>query len=216
MINETHKIAPEGYRIILVSALVAAGLFYLNIWAGLVGAVWTIFCLAFFRSPKRVTPTEAGLLIAPADGKVVFVGKAMEPHLAKAEMTRVSIFMSPFNVHVNRAPASGTVTATHYQKGKFLAAFDERAATDNEQSAVRMTTVDGHDIIFKQVAGWFARRIVSYAKTGQPLERGKLFGLIKFSSRMDVYFTDGYVPVISVGAVVKAGESILAKLKGST
>lgn len=215
MINESHKIAPEGYSIIFLSALAAAGLFLLNFWVGLVGLVWTVFCVAFFRSPARATPSEAGLLIAPADGKVVFVGKAFEPHLAKTEMTRVSIFMSPFNVHVNRSPASGTVTATHYQKGKFLAAFDERAATDNEQSAVRMTTVDGQDIIFKQVAGWFARRIVSYAKTGQSLERGKLFGLIKFSSRMDVYFTDGYVPVTAVGAVVKAGESVLAKLKGA-
>lgn len=213
MINESHKIAPEGYRIILFSALVAAGLFSLSFWAGLVGSVWAVFCLAFFRSPTRVTPSEAGLLIAPADGKVVFVGKAFEPHLAKTEMTRVSIFMSPFNVHVNRSPASGTVTATHYQKGKFLAAFDERAATDNEQSAVRLTTVDGQDIVFKQVAGWFARRIVSYAKMGQTLERGKLFGLIKFSSRMDVYFTDGYVPDVVVGAVVKAGESPLARLK---
>jgi phosphatidylserine decarboxylase len=214
MIREGEVIASEGYRIIGASLIVAVIAFYFYPVLGAVGFLWFLFCLAFFRNPSRVCPHEPGLLICPADGKVVFVGDDTEPNILKRKMQRISIFMSPFNVHVNRTPATGEVLAVQYQKGRFLAAFDPRASSENERSAVHMRTEDGGEIVFVQVAGWFARRIVCYPKAGELLLRGGIFGMIKFSSRMDVYFSDVYAPAIAVGEKVSAGQTILARKKG--
>lgn len=125
-------------------------------------------------------------------------------------MKRVTIFMSPFNVHVNRAPASGKVLDTVHHNGKFLAAFSEKASDENERSAVHLKTTEGDEVVFVQIAGWFARRIKSYAKVGDQLLRGKIFGVIKYGSRMDVYFPDDYDWTVKLNQKVKAGETVIA------
>jgi phosphatidylserine decarboxylase len=187
---------------------VAAGLWHPM--AGALGLASTIFCVAFFRNPKRVAPTGPGLLIVPADGRVIFVGRAMEPDFLKRDMQKVTIFMSPFNVHVNRSPAAGLVKDKKYHAGKFLAAFDPKASELNERCALHLKTDDDDDVVFVQIAGWFARRIVCYPYLGEYLGRGKIFGLIKFGSRMDVYFPESFCPAVSLNQKVKAGETVLA------
>jgi len=215
MTKETDIIAREGYLIITVSLILAIGLYFLHPIAGIAGTLWLLFCLYFFRNPKRTCEQNPGELIAPADGKVIFVGKADEKHFLKNSMKRVTIFMSPFNVHVNRAPASGKVINTVHCNGKFLAAFSERASDENERSAVHLKTDDGDEVVFVQIAGWFARRIKNYAKIGDELIRGRIFGVIKYGSRMDVYFADHYDISVRLNQKVRAGETIIAiKSKG--
>lgn len=210
MTKETDRVAREGFFLIFLSFIFAIGLGLYNSYAGLLGGLWFVFCVSFFRNPRRVTPEENGKIICPADGTVIFVGRATEPDFLKKEMNRVTIFMSPFNVHVNRAPESGVVKGKIYHKGKYLAAFDEKASLENERSAIHMETAGGDDIVFVQIAGWFARRIVSYPQIGARLFRGKIFGVIKFGSRMDVYYPDGFLPSVALKQKVKAGETVLA------
>lgn len=211
MTNETHSIAKEGLTIITASLFIAAGLFFFNIYAASVVLFFALFSIYFFRNPKRVTPQDTNVLIAPADGKVIFVGEAEENHFLKKKMRRVTIFMSPFNVHVNRAPESGEVLGAVHHHGKFLAAFDEKASEQNERFAVHLKTTSGVEIVFVQIAGWFARRIICYAKQGDILQRGRIFGLIKFGSRMDVFFPESFSSALQLGDITKAGETILAR-----
>lgn len=193
-----------------ISLVVTVVLYFVHPIAGALSTVWFLFCVYFFRNPKRSSPQEAGKLIAPADGKVIFVGETEEKHFCKKPMKRVTIFMSPFNVHVNRAPESGEVLDTVHHNGKFLAAFSEKASEENERSAVHMKTKEGDEIVFVQIAGWFARRIKSYAKVGDEMIRGKIFGVIKYGSRMDVYFPDGFESTVQVNQKVKAGVTVIA------
>lgn len=211
MTNENHVIAKEGVPIIVGTAVAALVASYFNVYSGIGICVWLLFCIYFFRNPKRVTPTESNVLIAPADGKVIFVGEADENHFLKKRMRRVTIFMSPFNVHVNRSPESGVVLGAVHHPGKFLAAFDEKASEQNERFAVHLKTESGTEIVFVQIAGWFARRIICYAKPGDQLQRGKIFGLIKFGSRMDVYFPEDYTSTLKVGDIAAAGATVLAR-----
>lgn len=211
MTNDSHILAREGYNVIALFCLVtvAAGLWHP--FAGGLAFVMTIFCASFFRNPKRVAPTEPGLLIVPADGRVIFVGRATEPDFLKRDMQKVTIFMSPFNVHVNRSPAVGFIKDKKYHAGRFLAAFDPKASELNERCALHLKTDDDDDVVFVQIAGWFARRIVCYPYLGEYLVRGKIFGLIKFGSRMDVYFPESFCPAVVLNQKVKAGATILAK-----
>jgi len=210
MTKDTDIIAKEGYVIILIAALIAVGLFFLHPLAGIAGVLLCLFCVYFFRNPRRVCSQEPGKLISPADGKVIFIGEAEESHFLNKKMYRVTIFMSPISVHVNRSPASGEVLNTKYQPGKFLAAFKEEASKWNEQSAVHLKTDEGDDIVFVQIAGWLARRIINYAKLKEHLLRGSIFGVIRFGSRMDVYFPETYSPCIHVNQMIKAGETVIA------
>lgn len=209
MTDETTPFAREGYKILFFSWL--AAIFGLALYRplGVILCAWGFFCLYFFRNPKRVAPL--GGVLSPADGKVIFVGPARETHFLNRDMLRVTVFMSPFNVHVNRAPVTGSVKGAVHANGKFMAAFDERASAENERHAHHVVTNEGDDVVFVQIAGWFARRIVSYLKPGERTERGKIFGLIKFGSRMDVYLPGPFKAEVAVGQKVKAGETVIAR-----
>lgn len=164
------------------------------------------FFLWFFRDPGRVIPREPGAIVSPGDGRVTEVAPTI---VAGERLTRISIFLSVFNVHVNRAPIAGVVRHVRYQRGKYLNAMNAASAEHNEQNIVTMED-DGQRVIFKQIAGLLARRIVFHPKVGDRLERGQRVGLIKFGSRVDVLMDESAQVRVKVGDRVKGGESVLA------
>jgi phosphatidylserine decarboxylase len=186
-------------------------------WAGLLLLPLTVWCVAFFRDPERRTPQGAGLAICPADGRLLPIAEAVPPGelgLGPKPLTRLSIFMDIFNVHVNRIPADSVVTALAYRPGKFFNASFDKASVDNERMAVRLT-IDGtgepkRDLVLVQIAGLVARRIRCDLKEGQRVCRGDRFGIIRFGSRVDVYLPDGARVRVHAGQTVKAGETVLA------
>ena len=212
MRNENTPIAVEGFPFIFV------GVFLTFFWALLgwkimacIGLVWTLFVVFFFRNPDRRVPAEENAVIAPADGKVIYVGNVHEPHL-DAETVKVSIFMSVFNVHVNRAPITAKVLDTFYIKGKFLDVRDERATFENEQCGLVLETLQGARMVVVQVAGLIARRIVCYPDKGDNVRRGERYGLIRFGSRLDVYLPKEVALQVRIGDKTVAGETILGIL----
>lgn len=211
MKHENSPIAVEGLPFILIGAAVSALLLFVHPIPAAFALAVTLFIVYFFRNPQRVTPANESAVVAPADGLVIYVGKGIEPH-TKQEMTKISIFMSVFNVHVNRAPITGRVIDAFYIKGKFLDVRDERATFENEQSGLVMETTNGRKIVFIQVAGLIARRIVCYAKTGASLIRGQRYGLIRFGSRLDVYLPLDATTTVSLGVKTVAGETVLGYL----
>jgi len=214
MRNQNQPIATEGYPFIALFAFITL-VFALLGW-GFVTLVFlclSLFTVYFFRNPERYPSEEEGAVLAPADGKVIFVGTVMEERFFKAEVTKVSIFMSVFNVHVNRAPASGKVIEMFYNKGEFFNAALDKASLQNEQSGIFMETEGGQRLLFVQIAGLIARRIVTYPVVGDQLEKAMRYGLIRFGSRVDVYFPEGSEVLAKVGDRTVAGESILGYLK---
>jgi phosphatidylserine decarboxylase len=198
--------------IALVVAILLGLLWEPLFWLGLLGVA---FCTYFFRDPPRVTPTRVGLVIAPADGLVQMIERAVPPpemELGEEPMTRVSIFLNVFNVHVNRVPLDGTITALSYRPGKFLNAALDKASEDNERMSLKVTTYDGVDVGFVQIAGLVARRILCHVKLGEPVRAGQVFGLIRFGSRMDVYLPEGISPLVSLYQTTVAGETVIADL----
>ena len=218
MRNTNAPIAVEGYPFIagFLALSVVLALFgvYLHpgflFPAGLL-TVLALFSVFFFRNPERNTPDNENAVIAPADGLVIFSGRVVEPHTS-TEMEKVSIFMSVFNVHVNRAPVSGRVVDSFYTKGKFYDVRDERATFENEQQGLVLEPAPGQRLVVVQVAGLIARRIVCYAKVGDLLTRGRRYGLIRFGSRLDVYFPLGTVIKVAMGQKTVAGETVLGIL----
>jgi len=213
----TIPIHPEGWRFIPIFAAAALLLFWLWAPLGWVGVVLTLWCAFFFRNPERVTPTREGLIISPADGVVqliVAVPPPPELGMGDAPMTRVSIFMSVFNVHVNRIPVSGTVLKRAYCPGKFVNASLDKASAFNERMSVRLGLSDGREVAFVQIAGLVARRIRCDLTEGQDVRTGERFGLIRFGSRLDVYLPDGVVPLVALGQTALAGETVIADLTG--
>jgi phosphatidylserine decarboxylase len=207
-----HK---AGWPFIAV-ALVATVLLYLA-WAPLagVGLVAALFCVYFFRDPDRVVPLRPGLVVSPADGMVAAVESAPPPEelgMGDRPLTRISIFLNIFDVHVNRIPTDGTIAELAYRKGKFVNAAMDKASEDNERQTVRLTTADGRDIAFVQIAGLIARRIVCNLRQGQGVRTGERFGLIRFGSRADVYLPDGVSALVAPGQRMVAGESVIADL----
>ncbi|ALC16123.1 phosphatidylserine decarboxylase [Desulfuromonas soudanensis] len=214
MRNQNQPIATEGYPFIALFAFITL-VFALLGW-GFVTLVFlflSLFTVYFFRNPERYPSEEEGAVLAPADGKVIFVGTVMEERFFKAEVTKVSIFMSVFNVHVNRAPASGKVIEMFYNKGEFFNAALDKASLQNEQAGIFMEVAGGQHLLFVQIAGLIARRIVTYPVVGDQLEKGMRYGLIRFGSRVDVYFPEGAEVLAKVGDRTVAGESILGYLK---
>jgi phosphatidylserine decarboxylase len=187
--------------------LIALGKGWLLI-CGIVLALLAIFVFSFFRNPDRVAPEESGLIVAPADGRVVVVKEESERGISGK---RISIFLAVWNVHVNRAPAAGKITRLEYKPGKFLAAWDEKASFENEQNIFTQATEHG-EIIYKQIAGWVARRVVSWKKAGDEVARGERIGLVRFGSRMDVWLPAEAEVVVKVGESVKGGSSVLARM----
>lgn len=212
MRNENTPIAVEGYPFIAVAALVTL-VFVLLSWKilAVVALALTLFIAFFFRNPARVTPADENAVVAPADGVIIYLGSAHEDHL-DMEMTKVSIFMSVFNVHVNRAPLSGRVVDGFYIKGKFLDVRHERATFENEQNGIILETARGIRIVVVQVAGLIARRIVCYAKKGDGVRRGERYGLIRFGSRLDVYLPKNTELRVAMGDKTVAGETVLGYL----
>lgn len=208
----------EGWKFVAAFALITALLALLWEPLGVIGIVLTVWCYFFFRDPERVTPQIDNVIVSPADGKVQMITKIKGPKelgMEKEEYTRVSIFMSVFNVHVNRAPASGTITKTSYIKGKFFNATLDKASKDNERQLLAMKTDSGKDIAFVQIAGLVARRILCFAKKGTAYKAGERFGLIRFGSRLDVYLPEGIEPQVCLGQTMIAGETIIANLNSS-
>lgn len=166
-----------------------------------------LFVFSFFRDPDRVIPAEPGTVVSPADGRVVVV---TEEEDAGRPGQRVSIFLAIWNVHVNRAPASGTIAKMDYRPGKFLAAMRERASFENEQNVFTLSTQSG-EMVFKQIAGLIARRVVSWKKAGEQVMRGERIGLVRFGSRVDVWLPKGAEILVKVGENVKGGASVIAR-----
>jgi phosphatidylserine decarboxylase len=214
MDNNNLPVAREGLPFIFLFAFVTL-IFAVLGWRCLttIGLALSLFTVYFFRDPERYSPKDEGAVIAPADGKIVFCGEVAEDRYFKGPAFKVSIFMSVFNVHVNRAPCSGKVVDTYYNKGEFLNASLDKASLQNEQAGVWMKTESGHDLLFVQIAGLIARRIVTYAKPGDSLVRNSRYGLIRFGSRVDVYFPTGSDIQVNLGDRTVAGESILGYLK---
>ncbi len=207
-----HK---EGYRFIAIFAVVTLLLFGMSSFLGWIGVILTLWCVAFFRDPDRVGPTTADVVIAPADGTVCAVDEVPPPaelEMGDEPVARVGIFMNVFNVHVNRAPAQGIIGRIAYRPGLFLNASTDKSSTDNERCAYRLDLDDGRSLAFTQIAGLVARRIVWYVEEGDEIGRGERFGLIRFGSRMDVYFPKGVTPIVEIGQTMLAGETVLASL----
>ncbi len=210
-------IHPEGYRFAAIFAVVAAILLWLWQPLGWAGVILTLWCLYFFRNPARVTPVVVGQLVSPADGVIQLIDRAPPPAelgMGTEERTRIAVFMNVFNVHVNRVPADGDITALAYRPGAFFNASLDKASEENERQAIRMTTADDHDIAVVQIAGLIARRIVCGLYDGQTVRIGERFGLIRFGSRVDLYLDEAHVPVVLVGQIAVAGETVLADLRG--
>src|SRR3984893_8618915 len=196
------------YALALIAAAVLVGWFGQPAWAVL-RLLLALFFLWFFRDPERAIPNDAGALVSPGDGKVTDVSFVTQ---GGEKQTRISIFLSVFAVHVNRSPIAGVVREVRYQRGKFLNAMNQASAEQNEQNIVRLEG-DRHVVIFKQIAGLLARRIVFHPKVGDRLQRGQRVGLIKFGSRVDVQFDAAASLQVKVGDRVRGGESVLAYLQ---
>ena len=205
----------EGPRYVALFALVTLGLTWLwppLFWGGLGLTAW---CYYFFRDPARVTPLAEGLVVSPADGEVSLIEPAVPPtelDLGPEPRTRVSVFMSVFDCHVNRAPVAGAVAAVAYRPGKFLSADLDKASESNERNGIVLRAADGTTLGVVQIAGLVARRILCETTEGAALERGDRFGMIRFGSRLDVYLPDGTAPTVSVGQRCVAGETVVAVL----
>ena len=206
----------EGYRFIAIFAAVTLALF----WFGLtplawIGAVLTLWCTYFFRDPERVTPLRDGLVISPADGRVSAIEEVIPPlelDLPREPVTRISVFMNVFDVHVNRSPLDATVRRITYVPGLFVNADLDKASLDNERQAVTLERANGQSIGVVQIAGLVARRIVKFVNDGDHLSAGQRFGLIRFGSRVDIYLPPGVKSFACVGQKAVAGETVLADL----
>lgn len=183
--------------------------FYVGVRGALPALLLLLFVTWFFRDPTRVGPEDSKAIISPADGKVIGIDKAKYPRLLSGEATRVSVFMSVFNVHVNRVPFSGTVRDVHYNPGKFFAAWEEKASEKNEQTTLLLDTEGGVPLLLVQIAGLIARRIICRVSPGDRVERGERYGLIRFGSRCDLYLPDSVAVEVKVGDYVKGGETVL-------
>ncbi|WP_432822434.1 phosphatidylserine decarboxylase family protein [Trichloromonas sp.] len=214
MQNRNQPVAVEGYPFIALFAFITLVLALLGLKClTVILLLLTLFTVYFFRNPERVTPADADAVIAPADGKVIFVGKVAEERYFKGETTKVSIFMSVFNVHVNRAPFSGKVVDMFYHKGQFVNAALDKASLKNEQAGILLETERGKRLLFVQIAGLIARRIVTYPVVGDLLKKGERYGLIRFGSRVDIYFPAESEILVQLGDRTVAGETILGYLR---
>ncbi|MEO5762629.1 MAG: phosphatidylserine decarboxylase family protein [Vicinamibacteria bacterium] len=205
------KIAPEGIPFIIIAIVIALLGAYFSWRAGAVLLVLAIFVTAFFRDPARVIPQGERLVVSPADGKVVMIVPTPPGHAAGEGSTQISIFLSVFNVHINRAPIAGKITDVVYNKGEFLPAFDDKASLRNEQNRAFIEGPDGR-VGFTQIAGLIARRIVFRKKVGDVVERGEQVGLIRFGSRTDIFLPKGTTLLVKVGDRVSGGSSVIARL----
>ncbi|NGQ89846.1 phosphatidylserine decarboxylase [Rhodobacter sp. HX-7-19] len=211
-IKPMHK---EGIR--FVAAFAAATVLLFLLWEplGWIGLGLTVWCYYFFRDPRRAVPQNAGLMVSPADGVVSLIERAVPPPelgMGPEPLMRISVFMSVFNCHVNRAPIAGRISEISYRPGKFLNASLDKASVDNERNSLRIDMADGRSIAVVQIAGLVARRILCFATKGQDVRTGERFGLIRFGSRLDVYLPEGVEPQVALGQTCVAGETVIATI----
>ncbi len=206
-------IAREGWPFLAGSVALAAIVTVLAGWWSVPFWLVALFVLQFFRDPPREAPQGEGLVLAPADGRIVQVGAARDDYLGR-DAVKVSVFMNVFNVHSNRAPVDGTVENVWYFPGKFVNADLDKASTDNERNAVHFRTGAGVDVTSVQVAGLIARRILCYVGKGDRVARGDRYGFIRFGSRVDVFLPPGSTPKVAIGDRVSATSTVLAHLPG--
>jgi phosphatidylserine decarboxylase len=208
----------EGYYFGLPPLALGVAAFFLRgywRWLPLAGIllVWlSVFVFYFFRDPERVIPTGPGIIVSPADGRVVVV---KDEEYAGRAGKRVSIFLAVWNVHVNRSPEAGIITSLEYRPGKFLAAWAAAASLENEQNIFTLAT-DSGELMFKQIAGYIARRVVSWKNPGEHVARGERVGVVRFGSRVDVWLPSDVEVVVSVGDNVNGGSSVLARRRVSS
>lgn len=210
------RIAPEGLPHILPAAALAAlslaAWLALRhrapLWLAMAAGLVALFLLYFFRDPARQAPADPGAIVSPADGRVVVVAEVDEPFFIKGRARQVSVFMSPLDVHVNRAPAAGRVAYKKYHPGKFLPAYRDKASLDNEQMHLGIETAGGR-VLVKQIAGAVARRIVCYPEIGDEVEAGQRMGLIKLGSRLDLFLPPDAAVSARVGDRVRAGLTVV-------
>jgi phosphatidylserine decarboxylase len=214
--RERGVIAPEGIPFLLGAIALAAALFLVwprTIPAALFGVLLAVFVGWFFRNPDRSPPSLPGAVISPADGKIVYAGDNPPGRYFREPGKRVSVFMSLFDVHVNRAPVSGKVVSVRYHPGKFLAANVEKASLANEQNGVLLETPDGHRVAYVQIAGFVARRVVCDLVPGDTVRAGQRVGIILFGSRVDILLPSSASLNVRAGDRVRAGESIVGVVK---
>ena len=204
--------AREGYRH-MAGAVALTLVLYLVGWTipALVALVLAAFTINFFRDPERTIPADSRLIISPADGRVIKIEPVRDDRFLNGEVTLVSIFMSPLNVHVNRAPVSGRVVDVRYNPGKYFRAFADKASLDNEQNAVLLEDAEGRRLCFVQIAGFIARRIVCYLQPGMAVERGQRYGMIMFGSRADIYLPPTVTVRVKVGDRAYGGETVIGE-----
>jgi len=213
MRNRNTLFAREGYPFIAGFALVTVVFASFGWWClTTIATALTLFTAWFFRNPERIAPPGEKLVVAPADGKVIFVGPVIEPRCGAESVTKISIFMNVFNVHVNWVPVGGTVIDRFYNPGRFLNASLDKASLENEQAGLLVETDDGQKVLFVQIAGLIARRIVTYPVVGTRIERGQRYGLIRFGSRVDIYLPAGTGIACRLGDVTVAGETVIGEL----
>jgi phosphatidylserine decarboxylase len=212
------KIHREGYPFIALFAAINLLAFLFAAWLGWLLLPITLWCVAFFRDPERSTPQEPGLIICPADGKLLPIVEAVPPAelgMGASPRPRLSIFMNVFNVHVNRNPISGHVIALAYRAGKFFNASFDKASIHNERMSIRLRPEgeagDSRDLAMVQIAGLVARRIVCELTQGEGVHRGNRFGIIRFGSRVDIYLPPGTEILVQPGMTTRAGETVLAR-----
>ena len=204
-------IAREGWPHIAIATVFALVVSYFFGWWSLIAWVIVIFILQFFRDPPRTAPEGQGLVLSPADGRVIKVEKTHDPYLGR-EAILISVFMNVFNVHSNRSPVDGVIGDIWYFPGKFVNADLDKASSDNERNAMHIKTASGRDITCVQVAGLIARRILCYVKKGDALAKGQRYGFIRFGSRVDIYLPLDAKVKASIGDTVAATSTILAEL----
>lgn len=207
-------IAREGWPFLAGAVAAAAAVTWLAGWWSAPLWLAAAFVLQFFRDPPREVPEGPGLVLSPADGRIVQVGEARDDYLGR-DAVKISVFMNVFNVHSNRSPVDGTVEDVWYFPGRFVNADLDKASTDNERNAMHLRTAGGMDVTVVQVAGLIARRILCYAGKGERLARGQRYGFIRFGSRVDVYLPRGSVPKVAIGDKVAAATTVLARLPGA-
>jgi phosphatidylserine decarboxylase len=212
--TQQFPIAVEGFPFIIpILAATIVSAFFGWVYLSICLAILTLFAVFFFRNPKRGIPPSDQAVVAPADGRVIRVDPCHEGRFLHRHVTKISIFMSIFNVHVNRSPIGGTLEERRYNPGRFHLANRDKSSEENEQNAMVICGKTGLKVLLVQIAGFVARRIVCYPEKGDTLEKGQILGLIRFGSRLDIYLPEEVQPSVKPGDRVKAGESVLGTIR---
>jgi phosphatidylserine decarboxylase len=211
-----HPVHPDGRKFVAIAAVIALVLWWgLGTFMGMLGVALAVWVALFFRDPVRAVPQGTDLIISPADGKICLVMDVVPPvqmGLGNEPLTRVSVFMNVFNVHINRSPIAGMISRIVYIPGKFLNADLDKASEDNERQLFVVRRGDGVQVGFVQIAGLVARRIIRFVQEGADVQVGERVGLIRFGSRVDVYLPKGTASQVTVGQTVTAGETVIARI----